>query len=100
MSSTNLPLIEAAKRGNLALLSQILEQGADINQQSEDGWTALIIAAACGHEIIVKHLIEKGAEINRHGWRPSMVPGLTALMAAASNGHETIVKHLLEKHDR
>ena len=99
MSSTNPPFIEAAEKGDVALVSQILEQGADINQR-EYGWTALILAAEKGHETIVKHLIEKGAEINRHGWRPSMVPGLTALMAAASNGHETIVKHLLEKHDR
>ena len=62
--STNPPLIEAAKKGDVALVSQILEQGADINQTDEYGWNALRIAALNGHEAIVKHLVEKGADIH------------------------------------
>ena len=72
MSSTNRSLIEASRKGDVALVYQILEQGdADINQTDKDGETALTIAAENGHETIVKHLVEKGAEINHQNKKGS-----------------------------
>ena len=39
-------------------------RGADINYQSENGETSLIVASAQGHEEIVKYLLKEGAKVN------------------------------------
>ena len=44
------------------LLPLLLSHGADVNQQSDHGCTALHLAAACGHENIVKTLLDHRAD--------------------------------------
>jgi len=82
-------LIQAAEEGDIAKITTLLTQGADVNARSEIGWTALIAAAEEGHTEIVEMLLTKGADVNAESENDC-----TALMLAASNGHTEIVRLL------
>lgn len=49
----------AVSHGRLNMVKMLLEAGADINIQDEDGSTALMCAAEHGHVDIVKHFLEQ-----------------------------------------
>lgn len=49
----------AVSHGNLDMVDMLLEAGADINIQDEDGSTALMCAAEHGRIDIVKHLLSQ-----------------------------------------
>lgn len=49
----------AVSHGRLDMVQMLLEAGADINIQDEDGSTALMCAAEHGHIEIVKHLLSQ-----------------------------------------
>lgn len=58
-------LCVAAMEGHQAIISQLLEAGADVNQAREaDGATPLFVAAMYKREAIVKMLLEAGADLN------------------------------------
>ncbi|HKF24278.1 MAG TPA: ankyrin repeat domain-containing protein [Candidatus Angelobacter sp.] len=58
-------LIEAAKRGDLAQVTGVLDaDGELIDQRDQAGATALHYAALGGHRSVVKELVRRGAEIN------------------------------------
>lgn len=53
---------EAARKGDLATVKKLVEQGADINEMDKDGNTPLYVAAAAkGHMEIVRYLTEHKA---------------------------------------
>jgi ankyrin repeat protein len=56
------PLISAALFGKTEEAKLLLEAGADIDFQNNDGSTALLTAAFFGRPEIVKLLLEKGAD--------------------------------------
>ena len=56
------PLITAAVFGKREAAELLLDAGADINFQNNDGSTALISAAFFGHSGIVQLLLEKNAD--------------------------------------
>ena len=58
---------------------------------TEDGHTALILAAHNGHSYIVTYLIEANADVNMQ-----FKDGCTALILAVQNGHSDIVTYLIE----
>ena len=58
----NVVLLDAAEEGNLLVLKTALEKGADINAESKDGRTALMVASEKVYTNIVKYLVEKGGE--------------------------------------
>lgn len=60
----NTALIEAARSGDTATLRLALENKADINTKTADGFTPLIIAALLDHFEILNILVENGAELN------------------------------------
>lgn len=62
--------------------------GVNLDARSQNGDTALMIAAFKSNLPVASALIDKGAEINQSGW--------TALHYAASAGSDAIVKILLE----
>jgi ankyrin repeat protein len=67
------PLIFAAREGNLDTVKALLEGGADVNQQSEFGWTALLVATHNRFYRLGAYLLEKGANPNIQnagGWSP------------------------------
>lgn len=47
----------AVSHGRLDMVQMLLEAGADINIQDEDGSTALMCAAEHGHAELVKHFL-------------------------------------------
>jgi len=86
-------LIRAAENGDIAKIKDLLYIGADVNAESNGGWTALREAANEGHTEAVKLLIEKGADVNAKNNDYNE----TALMRAAGKGHTEIVKTLIDK---
>ena len=87
------PLQLAARYGRKSIIRVLLEHGADVNRQIDDGWTALHEAAKNGDEETVRLLIENyNADITK----PS-VNGSLALHLAAQNGHTGCVRALLDK---
>lgn len=84
------PLHQAAKDGDIARVTQLLDQGSDLSELDEAGEPALIIASLAGHADVVVLLLDRGAdiEIRNKG-------GLTALHAAAYGGNLEVVKRLV-----
>ncbi len=54
----NTALIKASEHGNRELVKLLLEYGANVNAQNNDGQTALMLAASQGHEEVVELLLE------------------------------------------
>jgi ankyrin repeat protein len=55
---------QAAKSGDLAAVKQLLNDGADVNEKDQNGWTPLHWAAWKGNNEIVVLLLSKGADAN------------------------------------
>ena len=78
-------LFAAARDGDVALLKETLDDGADVNARFADGWTALMVSARNGHLEAVAALLRRGAERiaeNHMGW--------TALLMAERKGYNAI----------
>lgn len=63
----------AVREGDLISIKYLIEAGADVNQLSEYGWSALLIATNNRYYQIGRYLIEQGAKpnlINGGGWSP------------------------------
>jgi ankyrin repeat protein len=85
------PLHRAAWNGQLVVARYLLENGANVDQQSaNDRKTALILAAAQGHKSMVELLLAKGASPNAKDQF-----GVTALHEAAAKGFVTVIEVLL-----
>ncbi|NKQ88606.1 ankyrin repeat domain-containing protein [Rhizobium ruizarguesonis] len=84
------PLHQAAKDGDIARVTRLLDQGSDLSELDEAGEPALIIASLAGHADVVALFLDRGAdiEIRNKG-------GLTALHAAAYAGNLEVVKRLV-----
>jgi hypothetical protein len=63
----HLALIEAVKSGERQAVENLLRQGEDVNQQDEQGWTALNWAAGQGDVDTVELLLAHGADVARTG---------------------------------
>lgn len=82
----------AARKGQSDTVRVLLEKGAYVDVKDNNGWTALMSAAASPRPEIVRALLEKGADVNatdKTGW--------TALMGAADSGQLESVLALLSK---
>jgi hypothetical protein len=89
-------LTTAAGNGHADLVQLILNQGADINGESEFRGTALADACNNGHEEVVKMLLDRGANVNT-GLSNIGLASRNPLEAAAYGGHLGIVQRLLER---
>ncbi len=85
----DLKLIEAVKTGNIAIANELIETGADVNQQDENGWTPLNWAAGKGDIALVEFLLEKGSDVFREG-----LDERTPYMIALAAGHTEVAKLL------
>jgi hypothetical protein len=85
------PLIWASSRGHTETVRLLLEEGADVNVQANDGQTALMRAADYGHVEVVTLLSNSGADVNVQSKN-----GITALRLATLKGHTQIIQ-LLKK---
>lgn len=93
-AGTDLRLVQAARRGDLAAVRQLIRLKVDLNAAEPDGATALLWAASRSNPDIVKALIAAGANVNvtnRYGLTPLLqaarlgqVPAVEALVAAGA----------------
>ena len=63
----------AAREGDLESARLLLDAGADINQTTEYGWTALLTATNNRHYVLGKYLMDRGADVNKANkgaWTP------------------------------
>ncbi len=96
------PLILATVDGNKALVEFLINNGADVNEKDNKGWTPLMRAVTVcrsqegkgmkGLAGMADLLISKGAALDEH-----REDGLTALMLAAINGDEDMVRLLIAR---
>ena len=84
-------LMIASKNSYGEVVKRLLENGAQVDLQKRDGWSALMIASETGHGDVVKLLLENGAQVNLQ-----KEDGESALMIASENGHGEVVRILLE----
>lgn len=67
------PLLFAARQGDIASVKVLLDAGANVNQRSEYGWTALLAATQNRFYKLGVYLLERGADpnlANEGGWNP------------------------------
>ena len=67
------PLLFAAREGNVETVKILLDAGADVNQTSEFGWTALLVATQNRYYKLGAYLLQHGADPNIQnggGWNP------------------------------
>ena len=85
----------AAKTGDLEVVKELLDNGADVNADAGPiiGRTALQAAAEEGDIELVKFLIGTGADINAD---PGLEMGVTCLQAAVGQGHVDLALFLLD----
>ena len=53
-------LYGAAEAGKKALVSQLIEQGAEVDWRGRNEFTALHEAARCGHTRVVSRILDSG----------------------------------------
>lgn len=91
--SLNDQLWEAARTGDAAAVTALLDKGAEVNARFRYGTTALFKAAERGNTAVVKILLSRGADANVK----DTFYGATAMTWALSNKHVEVVRALLEK---
>ncbi|MEJ0036132.1 MAG: ankyrin repeat domain-containing protein [Gammaproteobacteria bacterium] len=67
------PLLFAAREGDMASVKILLDAGANVNQTSEYGWTALLVATQNRYYKLGAFLLQHGADPNIQnlgGWNP------------------------------
>lgn len=87
-------LMYAAEQGRLDVVKYLVENGADVNAQSDrrGRGTALIYASAANRITTMEYLLEHGADINA-----TSTIDETALIWATALGHVKSVRFLLSK---
>ncbi len=85
------PLHIAAQAGKAKKVTLLLEAGAEIEAEGEEGVTPLYLAVTHNHPKAVKVLLKAGAD---HETSPSE-DGATVLTLASTKGYERIVRILL-----
>ncbi|MCG5530652.1 ankyrin repeat domain-containing protein [Halorhodospira halochloris] len=85
-------LVHAAIDGGPDDIAAAVENGADVNEPHEGGWTALMIAAELNDADVVKKLIDEGADVSVQ----REASGFSALMIAAEHNDAEVVQALLD----
>lgn len=75
--------------GNLEMLKWLVEHGAKVNAEDDQGVTPLIVAASLGKSEMVSYLMSKGADVNHVG-----NDHRTPASEAKANGHKEILSML------
>ena len=61
VKTTTTPLTLACYKGDIATISALLQQGAGVDQQDDDGYTPLFVASLKGHVDAARLLLDAGA---------------------------------------
>jgi len=84
------PLVDAAWKGNLQLVSALLDRGAKVEAATKNGSTPLMAASSEGHINVAYFLLTKGARIDSTNEN-----GNSSLHIAAREGRSTVVSLLV-----
>ena len=84
------PLHMACTDGSASMIEALLKAGADPNESTSNGTTALMTAATAGNPDAVKMLLDHGADVNAK----ENSHGETALMFAAAGDRAAVVRLL------
>ena len=87
---TSPPLVEAAARGSVQGVRDLIAAGADLDQRDENGLTALIISAYVGNVEIVRRLLAVKADPN-----VANNDGETALHSSSAHANSAEIVPLL-----
>ena len=90
--SDETPFTEAAQKGNVEIMTALIDAGAKLNTKGDRGNTAFSRAVAARNLPLIALLVEKGAAVdtfNKYGWSP--------LSYATRNGDVATMTMLLEK---
>ena len=85
-------LVEAARSGDLPVMSSLIEAGANVNGTGSGNDTPLIAAARGGRLPAVRLLLDRGGNPNLDGAGEG-----TPLTLAAQEGHTSVVELLLDR---
>lgn len=86
------PLYLAAAKGDVSMCKTLLELGADVNQRSGGGFTALHTAAGAGNADLVQLLLDHGAMPHEVGGEENWTP---LHRAVGGNSNVDVVKALI-----
>jgi len=86
-------LLAATRKGDLAAVKKLLNEGADVNTRTRYQSTPLFFACDRGHLEVARLLIERGADVNVK----DNFYNASALTWAMSKKHEPLVALLVEK---
>lgn len=90
---TTSPLIAAASRGDLEMVTALVQGGALVNQKDEKGFTALLRAIQRNNDAVADLLVaQPGVDLNAQG-----STGVTALMSYIAKRREDVVTNLLSR---
>ncbi len=78
----------ASRNGHAEVVKILLENGAEVNLQNKNGWSALMMASQYGH---AEGLLEYGADMNLRN-----KDGLSALMICNQQGYVKLTKIMQE----
>ena len=107
-------LMWAAADNHPAATHMLVEMGADVDERSNGGWTALLFAVRTGSQKAVAALLEAGANVNDtiqpqtedpddaddpagRSKRRDPRAGTSALVIAVANGHFSLARYLVER---
>lgn len=85
-------IADAVNRSNVAQLVQWAADGGDIDAQTEEGNSLLMMASKIGDRPTVKFLLSQNPNLDAQN-----MAGATALMIAAKYGHDHVVNLLLQE---
>ena len=91
LKSNTTPLIWASFNGNLAMVKNLAEAGANVNVVNTDGFTPLHAAVESENPEVVRYLLQRGAKINT----ATVQDGTTPLHTACYKGNKEIAQILI-----
>lgn len=83
-------LFAAARTGNLADITEILDSGVNLESKTSKGYTTLMLAAYNGHYQLTQELISRGADVNSLDQS-----GNSILMGVVFKGYNSIFNLLI-----
>jgi len=86
-------LMVAAGGGNLEVVTFLVESGANINQKSGEGSTAIMPAILKEHGKVLQYLLSKGAQIN---YQTTSGFKFSPLQLACQLGHTDMARNMIE----
>ena len=85
-------LVIFMSREHDSIMKYLIENGANINEETNDGRTPLFNACQSRHITLVKYLVKHGVNLNKEGNNDWIL-----LFYACQNRQEDVVKYLIDK---